>query len=177
MSTPQQPETPQYQPYVYQPQQPTPPRQPRNHRHRWFIFGGTAAVVAALAIALSLTLAGSSTFTMHGSMLVTDLSTSPYASPSVLAAGDEGSPCYTSGGYGDIAPGVAVKVTDAAGKQIGLGTLQAGKTIGPGGCAFPFTVKDVPLDKKSYGIEISHRGTVVETPQQAKTPALSLGGN
>jgi len=66
--------------------------------------------------------------------------------------------CDLSWGYADIGPGTDVVITDDAGNTVGEGNLGAGED-GVGWCEFPFKVEDLP-DSSSYGITISHRGTI-----------------
>ena len=87
-----------------------------------------------------------------------------------------GEPCSGSGGYSDIQQGVGVTIYDASQKAIALGDL------GPGlsrnwDCKFQFTVSDVPIQEGSniYSIEVSHRGTIQFTQDQAEDLALTLG--
>lgn len=84
--------------------------------------------------------------------------------------------CLGTDAYDDIRPGTGVKVTDAAGVIVGLGTLGASYST-PGRCFYPFTVKDVPTGSKFYSVEISHRGAFDYTEKEAvQTICLSLGG-
>lgn len=86
----------------------------------------------------------------------------------------DGSPCYGTGGYSDIADGAQVTVTDAAGKVVGLGKLSAG-AYQTDSCVFPFTVSGVVSGSQFYGIEVTHRGAVRYQGAAVKSPALTLG--
>lgn len=75
--------------------------------------------------------------------------------------------------------GAQVRITDADGTVIALGSLDAGiarqpfeGVIGTSRCEFTFAVSDVPDDG---GIEVTHRGVVQFTRDQASSIALTLG--
>ncbi len=72
--------------------------------------------------------------------------------------GKLGDPCRTGGEFADIQPGTTVTVSDASGKSVALGALDAGKQDGASNCRFQFTVSGVPAGEDFYGIEVSHRG-------------------
>lgn len=183
-------ERPPYPPqdrYQQIPQQPYPgyrpysqPQPPRRSRTPWYILGGVGvAALAVLGFFLPMMLSGPGTFTMHGALTIAP--SSGYGRNYVVTGdnpSDSGQICVAGNGYGDIVPGTAVKITDAKGKQVAVGSLEPGVAFDgrTGGCSFVFTVPQVPLGKSSYGITISHRGTVVETPAQAqKGPQLTIG--
>lgn len=91
--------------------------------------------------------------------------------------GEANTPCATTDGFSDIAPGTQVVITDAASKTLALGRLEVGTRDGVGGCSFAFTVPGVPLGQQFYGIEVSHRGRLQYTADQVKLPlSLTLGG-
>jgi hypothetical protein len=99
--------------------------------------------------------------------------------------------------YPDITDGSQVTVTDPSGKVIGTGTLSysqvrtdvealiLGKAMGLGAEAdlmeadiavYTFTVTGLPGGETRYGFSVgTNRGTIWESPQQVKDPALSLG--
>lgn len=111
------------------------------------------------------------TFAMHGVTNITDVT-------GFDRLDDE--TCAGSGGYDDLAEGAQVTVSDAAGKTIALGELGPGKVVSAGdvvgGCQFRFTVKDVPAGQKFYGVEVSHRGVVRYTADDAhERIVLSIG--
>ena len=89
--------------------------------------------------------------------------------------------CYGLGGYSDIRQGAQVKVTDAAGKVVGLGDLGAGQQVGSllEGCAFTFGVVGVPADGDIYGVEVTNRGIVQFKKADASGArhALVFGGD
>ena len=102
----------------------------------------------------------------------------------VEAFASEGDACSGDGGYDDITAGAQVKVSDDAGKVVGLGSLASGvarksSNWGNGGtdqCVFEFAVPDVPLGSGTiYGVEVSHRGVIQFTRDQADQVALTLG--
>lgn len=121
--------------------------EPRQKRPRWFapaLVGAGLLVVAAAAgsIAAGAAITAPHTFTAKGVVML------------------EGTDCTSiPGGYDDITKGAGVTVKDPSGKVVGLGELAAGKDIGSGlGCAFFFSVKDVPSGLGIYGVEVTHRG-------------------
>lgn len=88
--------------------------------------------------------------------------------------------CGGMGGYDDIAAGAQVKVTDAAGKTVGVGVLGGGIMSGSGPtrtCEFGFQVPGVRPGAGFYGVEVAHRGVVSYPEAQiaAGWVALSLG--
>lgn len=75
--------------------------------------------------------------------------------------------CSGSGGFADMAEGAQVKISDATGAIVGLGTLGGGIAIdtvpsvtGSNICRFVAVVSDVPIKDGIYGVEVSHRGVV-----------------
>lgn len=75
-------------------------------------------------------------------------------------------------GYSDVRPGAQVKVTDAAGKVVGLGQLGPGRILRDpvltnpdgwmgGSCGFGFDVAGVPAGLGTYGLEVANRGVVL----------------
>jgi hypothetical protein len=75
-------------------------------------------------------------------------------------------------GYGDIHDGTEVQVTDDAGKVVAYGHLASA-----GSCRWTFTVKDVPVGQKIYGVTVSHRGTIHFSEDEMRSGIdLSLGG-
>jgi hypothetical protein len=91
--------------------------------------------------------------------------------------GDSSGACAGSSGYDDVTGGAGVTITDQAGTVIATGTLDAGNTQSAG-CKLAFTVT-VPASKPFYGVQVSHRGVVQFSGDQAKSGgvALSLGGS
>jgi hypothetical protein len=85
-----------------------------------------------------------------------------------------GSTCRGSGGYSDIADGASVTVYDAAGKVDAVGAITKPAGLGVLGCTFSIVVPNVPNDEKFYQIEISHRGKVTVTADDARTGRVSL---
>lgn len=85
-----------------------------------------------------------------------------------------GDTCTGSDGYDDITGGATVVVTDADGKKVALGALDVGQPGEYQTCSFPFAVKDVPSGNGPYSIEVSHRGEVPFSENDASSIALSL---
>ena len=88
-----------------------------------------------------------------------------------------GGTCHGSGGYSDIADGASVTVYDAAGKVDAIGAITKPESLGGLGCTFSVVVSDVPNGEKFYQVEITHRGKITVTADDAKAGrvALSLG--
>ncbi|WP_055713143.1 hypothetical protein [Streptomyces torulosus] len=83
------------------------------------------------------------------------------------AVGDGLGGCEGSGGYDDITEGTAVTVYDAAGTVVATGRL-GDSTLSSGTCAFEVVVEDVPRGEDFYKVEISHRGTVQLSGDEAE---------
>jgi hypothetical protein len=88
-----------------------------------------------------------------------------------------GGSCHGTGGYGDIADGASVTVYDAAGKVDAVGAITKPQQAGVLGCTFSVMVPNVPSGERFYQIEVTHRGKVTVTADDAKAGrvALSLG--
>lgn len=90
-----------------------------------------------------------------------------------------GSPCHGDDGYDDIVGGAQVTIYDGSGKAIALGSLGDGTTLQqtPWNCTFTIAVRDVPIQKDSniYAVEVTHRGQVKFTQDEATSIALTLG--
>lgn len=85
--------------------------------------------------------------------------------------------CEGKGGYDDLVPGTQVLVTDSSGRNIGLGSLDAGVSGLYGeSCAFTFRVPDVPSDGGVYSVEVGHRGALNFSEGDASSLAFSIGG-
>jgi hypothetical protein len=92
--------------------------------------------------------------------------------------------CWGAGGYGDLAEGAQVVVSDPEGAVIGTGALEAGvwtsytSPSNPSRCSFAFSVADLP-DVAFYSVEVSHRGQVTYSRADLEatswTVELSLG--
>ncbi|OAP26147.1 hypothetical protein [Amycolatopsis sp. M39] len=95
------------------------------------------------------------------------------------------SDCQGTGGYSDLTPGTAVKVSDGAGHVIATGSITSGTAQTSyvydhnvvTGCQLGFTVNDVPDGLPSYVLTISHRGDQYLTADRAHAPiSLTIGG-
>jgi hypothetical protein len=139
--------------------------------------GLVGLVVGAGAVGAAWGLSGGSPVpkpTAAATFVLTGTLTLSEASP-----GSAGS-CEGKGGYSDITPGAAVTVYDAAGAVIGKGYLGNGSSAsasGYGACEFQFSVQSVPEGSKFYQVEISHRGKLTVSAEDAKAGrfASSLG--
>ncbi|MEU6416041.1 hypothetical protein [Streptomyces spiralis] len=106
------------------------------------------------------------TFTLKGTFTLTDGS---------VRDGSGG--CEGSGSYDDISEGAAVTVYGANGSVIATGNLGDSQSPSYGTCEFGIAVQDVPKGEKFYKVEVSHRGTVQLTAEEAEHGELaaSLG--
>jgi hypothetical protein len=104
--------------------------------------------------------AGPAAFTLTGTLTVSGTS---YSSTDPRG-------CTTSGGYTDISNGAAVTVYDAAGTVVAKGTLGLGTDglpLSRQECVFPVSVPNVPAGPRFYQVEISHRGKLTVSADDA----------
>lgn len=89
----------------------------------------------------------------------------------------KGDACSGDGGYADIQQGAQVTIYDADGKAIAIGSLGLGVTVESRGCNFPIVVSDVPIQGEGsiYAVEVTHRGQINFTQDEAKVLGLTLG--
>ncbi|MFD7710173.1 hypothetical protein [Streptomyces sp. NPDC059786] len=99
------------------------------------------------------------TFTLEGEFMLTD---------SVAPSGDDG--CGGLDGYDDIQEGASVTVYGAAGDVVATGSLGDSTYDSDAyDCTFAVAVPDVPKGEKFYKVEVSHRGTVQMTAEEAES--------
>ncbi|MEV0977811.1 hypothetical protein [Streptomyces sp. NPDC049915] len=81
------------------------------------------------------------------------------------------------GGYDDISEGASVTVYGADSSVIATGYLGDSTSPSYGTCAYDIAVQDVPKGERFYKVEVSHRGTVQMTAEQAENGefAATLG--
>lgn len=96
------------------------------------------------------------TFTLEGTFELTD---------SAVDDGEGG--CGGTGGYDDIREGTGVTVYGASGDVIATGALQDA-SYESYTCTFDVRVADVPKGEKFYKVEVSHRGTLQLTADEAE---------
>jgi hypothetical protein len=90
----------------------------------------------------------------------------------------EGGPCWTEGGYKDIAKGAQVNVRSAAGEVVAVDNLRKGifhaasydKWGDVGDCEFDFAVSNVPEGQTFYTVVVSHRGALTYTRDKLVVP-------
>lgn len=82
--------------------------------------------------------------------------------------------CDGQGGFSDIRPGASVTVYDASGTIVGSGAITDDGSTSSTGCQFPFTVPNVPTGSAFYQYEISHRGKLTFTADEASSLAADL---
>src|SRR5206468_324064 len=125
---------------------------------------------------------GTGSFTLNGQMTLMQSSSSygSYSSYSSSAyyLGQDGT-CFGEGGYSDIGAGTGVNVYDQSGAIVAVGQLASGRGSYSSGCTLTFSVPDVPSGSKFYQVEVSHRGKMNLSAQDAKAgaAAYTLGGN
>lgn len=83
-----------------------------------------------------------------------------------ISDGMEG--CEGTGGFEDIALGTSVTVYDAAGTIIATDALVLSEYDGAGSCTFDVSVSNVPAGQDFYQVEISHRGKIQLSAEEAK---------
>jgi hypothetical protein len=96
------------------------------------------------------------TFTLTGDFQLTDGATS-----------DGLGGCEGTGGYDDISEGASITVYDAAGAVIATGALGSSSYDAPT-CTFDVSINNVPGGQHFYKVEVSHRGTVQLSADEAK---------
>ncbi|MFG2803315.1 hypothetical protein OIE43_07780 [Streptomyces pseudovenezuelae] len=119
--------------------------------------------------AWALTAAGSGapeTFTLEGTFELTD---------EVVSDGSDGCKGRYDSGYDDIAEGTSVTVYGADGEVVATGALGDSAEDEDGtSCTFAVAVDDVPKGEKFYKVEVSHRGTVQLSAEEAQDGALAV---
>lgn len=126
------------------------------------IFLGTAASVVALIDSTD----EPESFAITGTMTV---------SGSIGYSTANGFECEGRNGYSDISPTAAVSVSDENGTLLAKGDLTS-STKSSTSCVFDFAVADAPRGSKFYQVEVSHRGSLSYTEEEAESGlSLSLG--
>lgn len=89
---------------------------------------------------------------------------------------DDRNSCSGGGGYDDIANGAAVTIYGASGAVVGVGQLRDG-VYRDYSCVFRVDVPEVQSGEDFYQIEVSHRGKISVSEDDAANGriALSLG--
>ncbi|MFC8343643.1 hypothetical protein [Streptomyces sp. NPDC057280] len=126
------------------------------------VVGGVWAITAAGS-------GGPETFTLEGSFTLTD---------EVVSDGDDGCRGQYDSGYDDIAEGTSVTVYGAGGDVVATGALGDSEEDEYGTtCTFGVAIDGVPKGEKFYKVEVSHRGTLQLTAEEAENGELaaSLG--
>jgi hypothetical protein len=136
---------------------------PAAGRGKWLIAGlvgllvGAGAVGAAWVITSGRGTEEPEVFTLTGTFQLTD---------DVISDGSGG--CQGSSGYDDITEGTSVTVYDAAGTVVATGSLgESEQTLGV--CELGVAVEDVPKGETFYQVEVSHRGKVKLSGEEAES--------
>lgn len=140
---------------------------------RALIFAATAALLAGCSSTNRAPTPTPTDFDVHGTLSLSK----------IAIYGTDGDPCTGSGGYSDIASGAQVKVTDNSGSVVAIGSLNSGLSHqtnsgmdGTNVCVFSFDVFNIPIrDSSIYGIEVTHRGVIQFTRDDANDISLTLG--
>ncbi|MCP2255493.1 hypothetical protein LY13_004269 [Prauserella aidingensis] len=139
--------------------------QPRTKRRWVWVAAASSVLVLGVAATLYFSLR-ETTMTVSGTIALTDGVTE------YTEVGD----CMGHEGYDDIGPGAQVTITGNTGTVLAAGQLGAGRQDGDAySCLFDFDVADVPTGHGPYQVEVSHRGTIAFTEDQATGIALTLG--
>ncbi|WP_329047097.1 hypothetical protein [Streptomyces sp. NBC_01422] len=107
------------------------------------------------------------TFTLEGEFTLTE---------GAISDGIGG--CEGDGGYNDIELGTSVTVYDAAGSVIATSALILSEfDEAAGSCTYDVSVEDVPAGEDFYQVEISHRGKIQLSAEEAQSGSFagSLG--
>lgn len=100
------------------------------------------------------------------------------ASSKCWTTGNEPTAFATPGPLVGIKKGVQVIITDASGRIVGTGKLQAGHVTRPGRgpkpCDFPFTVNSVPEISKFYTVKFAGH-SITLTSDQLSAPVITVG--
>lgn len=106
-----------------------------------------------------------STFTLAGTFTLTE---------NISSNGDDDCGGRYDSGYDDIAEGTSVTVYGAKGDVVATGNLGDSKPDDSGlTCTFQVAVDDVPKGEKFYKVEVSHRGTVQLSAEEAESGQLA----
>lgn len=132
------------------------------------VTAGVAIVIAAVT-ALTIVLTGPGQFTLTGTLSI-DSATAGGSLP-------EGFACTGAGTMSDIKPNLRVIVADGGHELIGKGELTSSFAAGPDACVFGLVVHNLPRDRETYLVQVSHRGEVEFTRDEAVSGIeLSLNG-
>ncbi len=129
----------------------------------------TKAIIAALVLAAigALSGCGHSTFDVTGRLVLASESPGEW---------EEDESCSGSGGYDDIESGAQVIVYDNKDTKLATASLGEGVALTSMACRFTFTVHDVPAqDADLYGIEVTSRGQITFSQEQADDVGMTLG--
>lgn len=136
---------------------------PGTQRYRLFLTAAMAAIVLTVTLVLSACSSTPPSFTAHGTLTV---------STGLFVGGPP------SEVFSDISDGGQVTVVNSSNTVIGTGTIHLqgspAETVGESD-TYTFTVSNLPGGLSRYGFQVGqNRGTVSETPSEAKNPSLSL---
>ena len=114
------------------------------------IMGGIWAITATAGSG------GPGTFTLEGTFTLAE---------DAIEDGSGG--CLGTGGYDDIREGTGVTVYGADGDVIATGAL-GDSTYSDYACEYDIAIDDVPKGEKFYKVEVSHRGTLQLSAEEAE---------
>jgi hypothetical protein len=88
--------------------------------------------------------------------------------------GSGGGGCWGEDGFDDIGPSTQVVIRDSSERTIGVGTLDSGVLSNDVVCQYRFSVGNVPRGLGIYSVEVSHRGEIRFSEDQAQALAVTL---
>jgi hypothetical protein len=149
-----------------------PPPAPRRNIVPILVVALVAALVAVVVLLVLLLTSGDSddnragSFTLSGTFSLTDGATD------YTSQGE----CEGTGGYDDISEGTQVTVYGSGGEVLGTGNLGSSNYLDPV-CEFEIAVEGVPSGHDFYQVEVSHRGKIAVSADEARDGlvALTLG--
>lgn len=87
-----------------------------------------------------------------------------------------GTSCSGTAGYDDIREGTQVVIRDETGTTVGVGQLEAARSLGTTTCVFSFTVNGVEAGADFYEVEVSRRGGITFSQEELEQGVgLTLG--
>jgi hypothetical protein len=85
-----------------------------------------------------------------------------------------GTDCRVAARLADVTSGAHILVTDAAGTQVGQGTLRSAKDWSPCNLRYDFQVVGVSAGRGPYGLEVAGHGRVLYSENALRAGAVDL---
>jgi hypothetical protein len=158
--------------YPYPEPQGTNPPTPKKRFRLGAVGGFVAALVlvaAGIAVYFGVTaVLKDEPFTINGTLSLRTSSITTSGLPGGFA-------CAGKGGYNDVGPGSAVTVSNESGTVLAKGSFD-GSFGESNWCVFTFSIKDVPAGAKFYTVQVSQRGEMTYSEEEARGRVdISLG--